>query len=351
MSQKTISIDDLFPPEYRDEDGIISLSRIAEYRQKCYDLADEITRARNVSFQQRKTIFLIDVQGIYLALIEWMGEKGIPVAGGELLSRFAVHLLSVAMLEVEDRERLELDPKAIDYEDLYLACYRKDRKKLEFVEAVNRLLGDLELFFAPFPLKEVKAHLSKRMLNGKNIQLRKDTDAVENGIVKLPWGERNYRFYDKFVADIKDGFDVRRMEKGFFNFYVNAQGLKYCDEKEVDIRIAIRAMDIAIGGEAEAICIVSSDQDFMPLHDRCRDAGLRTYHADVAKFSKQANVGRKIRELGADAIAVVIPKDLAWRIIQEYVTSPSLLSLTPDQYKALWNVHCENYDDPYHPYG
>jgi hypothetical protein len=42
---------------------------------------------------------------------------------------------------------------------------------------------------------------------------------------------------------------------------------------------------------------------------------------------------------------------LPWQIIQEYVSSPSSLYLTKEQYNALWTLHCKLYDDPYYPYG
>src|SRR5277367_5684286 len=98
-------LENMFPPECRSENGALSSALIAEHTKNSYALADKIARSSEIKFQHRKTIFLVDVQGIYLALIVWMENKQIPIADGRLLGRLAAHLLSQATSMVESRER------------------------------------------------------------------------------------------------------------------------------------------------------------------------------------------------------------------------------------------------------
>lgn len=320
---------------HRVELGLNDLfSRI--FKQK--ELAEAAVEKHAIREEKRKTIFLIDVQGLYLGLITWMAKSEIPLSSGALIGNLAANLVEEAVSSVERLDAVEFAPGGVDYRSFVDWVVRQDCQKVTSTTKVNRWEFEVELFFAPSPLHRVQRRLQQELRKGRTKALSDLERNLEEGLVPIHGRLRNYRYYDDFVAVLKDHFDAIDVEKGFFNFSICRNGLRYFDEKEVDIRIAVRAMDIT-QGEADAICIVSSDQDFMPLHQRCRDGGLRTYHADLAKFDQHENIGRKIKELGEDLILVEMPKWMSGDILQKYTGSPQMIVLNDAEYKALWLLY------------
>ncbi len=53
--------------------------------------------------------------------------------------------------------------------------------------------------------------------------------------------------------------EYSKLEEGFFSLYIGPKGLQNFDEKEVDTRVAIRAMDACYNYEAESlgtVCVI-----------------------------------------------------------------------------------------------
>src|SRR5699024_8354738 len=92
--------------------------------------------------------------------------------------------------------------------------------------------------------------------------------------------------------------------EGFFGSYVEPKGLQHFDEKEVDIRLSISAMDSLYEGNTNAICIVSSDQDFLPIHERADAFNVMSFQADLAKFREDDKIGRTSRRWTGDLFVV-----------------------------------------------
>ncbi|MBB1492899.1 NYN domain-containing protein [Paracoccus sp. MC1854] len=298
-------------------------------------LARELVASPSVRYECRKTIFLIDLYGIYLRVTEWMAENRVPITTGELPSRIAAFLLWNAMEEVRKREQAEISFSGMDFQKLVGEFLFRREEDVPTADSVTHLDMRWELFYAHSPLKEIKRIL--KTTRSLDPSLERKLANLRKGIVETPYGTRDYRVYDDFIARLSSWLTARCAEPGFYNIRVNRGGV-CLDEKEVDIRIAIRAMDIMAGNEADAVCIVSSDQDYMPLHVRIKEAGLKTYHADVAKFDMPDNIGRKIRGMGDDAIHVRMTPDIPHDLIKQYVQPPILLDLHGGQYEALWRI-------------
>lgn len=299
----------------------------------------EICKPTSVPFEARKTVFLIDLFGIYHRVMEWMAHNDVPVSDAELPSSIAGHLLTDAMLKVRKHELEEFGAPGMDFDDLVRKlCVYFEGEAEPAPSRVNRIEIRWEFFFAPSPVGRITEKLKswgKKTPNRERL-LRQ----VSLGKVPTGFEVRDYSIYDSFIQELRNWLDAKLADPGFYGIHVNENVISL-SEKEVDIRIAIRAMDIMAGNEADAICIVSSDQDYGPLHERIQDAGLRCYFADVAKFARRDNVGRKIRHL-ENTVTVGLSDKFFWRIIEEHVGSPQMLRLTNDQYSALYRIYREH---------
>ena len=212
----------------------------------------------------------------------------------------------------------------------------------------------IELFYAPVPLAAIEWQLKKHARTG-SAEARRQLDDIRNGLLKPHGDARDYTHYDDFIQCMKRSSAVSGWEEGFFNFYVGSLGLKSFDEKEVDTRIVIRAVDACVDYEADSICIISSDQDFVPLHERGDRSGVRTYQADVSKFATPDRVGRRIRNLGDRFIPVGIDPLWPMRAVCEACGHDPFNGVPVDnhisekisrrEFSALCQLHNEMNDD------
>nr|RDS94508.1 NYN domain-containing protein [Cereibacter sphaeroides f. sp. denitrificans] len=331
----------IFPEGWLDADGRYSAERRLAHDRGTNALVQQIINARDVTYKNRKVTTLVDVQGIYLGLLEFFRVNEIPVRNDHLLSRFAVQLICAVQEDVAQRERDDLGVQGVDYEKLWTICERRDEAKLRSISVIRHITHTTELFFAPSPLSEI---CRKAKFLSKDDKIRQlIIDNATQGLAVTQWGTRNYRFYDDFVGSLATLLEAKSSERGFFGVHVK-DALLRLDEKEVDIRLAVRAMDVMAGAEADALLIVSSDQDYMPLHQRCRDAGLRTYHSDVANFFRVGKTGRKIKDLGDHFILADFSRGFFWLLINEY--QQGYLPLSAQEYSALWTLHQRSGYDP-----
>ncbi|WP_306755256.1 NYN domain-containing protein [Paracoccus actinidiae] len=314
------------------------ITKVLPYDQ-ALQLARDYVASPSVRFARRKTVALIDLYGIYRGVTQWMGKHDVPPTTAELPARIAGHLLWSAMRQVREREQQELPFSGRDFDSLVgNFMITMEGQDAPNPDCVTELDMRWELFYAPSPLKQVERALIARRRHIPDIDRK--LERLQTGVIDTQHEQRDYRIYDDFIHELTTWLGARNEQPGFYNIIVKPQ-VVCLDEKEVDIRLAIRAMDIMAGNEADAICIVSSDQDYMPLHERVRDAGLNTYHADVAKFDNPRNIGRRIQGMDEQAIQARMTKEITGVLIQEYVGSPQMLHLTSEQYSALWRIHHE----------
>lgn len=105
-------------------------------------------------------------------------------------------------------------------------------------------------------------------------------------------------------------------------------------------------MDALYNYEADVICVVSSDQDFLPLSKKASEFGVSFYQADLAKFNSQDNVGRKIKELGSKFLKGRIDPSWPLKVIceasnSEEHESSALYEIDEDELKTLCQMHNE----------
>ncbi|MGY3978585.1 NYN domain-containing protein [Aeromonas mytilicola] len=326
--------------------------KILNDKQKAVQFAMD---ASNSTITPHKTLILVDLQGIYLAFHKWLSEHNIPIDDGLIIGKFA-HLQiestsrEVALRLARSQPHPTMDLRSlvesmkINYVDdkPFLGEELKVLKNGKYLDISMRF----ELFYAPVPLKEIEWRLIKSAKNGSEeaiSQLRK----IKSGVVtRKGIFERNYKAYDDFVSYLKETVHYSGSHEGFFGYYVSEHGLNNFDEKEVDIRIAIRAMDALHTHEADSICIISSDQDFLPLHTRADDFGITTFQADLAKFKKDDKVGSKFKNMGDRFIRGDIDPTWPLNILTDAISSPARGHFATHNYSenelhALCQLHNE----------
>lgn len=327
----------IFPDSWLDEHGVLSLDKMSTRKVMAEEAVAKIVDHPNVAFETRKTLFLVDVYGIFLRVTDWMRKNDIPVTTSDLPIRYAVELLMIAADGVRKRENGQLSIEGLDYDDLVNQIYTESHDESATITAVTRIQQGWELFFAPAPIEEIK-HRAERA-SKQNIVWEKFLTDAKQGVVNTEHGRLDYRIYDDFTEGLAEFLGAKIAEKGFYRVHIDQhKGTVGLSEKEVDIRIAIRTMDFATSGEGAAICIVSSDQDYMPLHDRCKDSGISAYHSDVAKFDMHHNIGRRIKEMEHDHVLVSIEEEIHNGIIAEHLEPKGPLTLTSEQYSAIWQL-------------
>ncbi len=325
------------PEETLDSHGQFSRERYSRYVQSCVARAEAMSAAPGVACREHRVLCLVDLQGIYLALTRWLRERDFPLENGLVVSRLAVLLLKSVIQQIEDDVMSSEAEGAITFERLVDLIYSKKLTGSRQFESVTKIEPSIELFYAPAPLKDIAWQLRKEERKGSH-EARRQLRDLERGILSVHQTPRDYSVYDDFIKSLMRDPLVSRSEQGFFNFYVGARGLQSFDEKEVDIRIAVRAVDACHASECDALCVVSSDQDFMPLHERCERAGLRSFQADVTRLSG-GWPGRRLKNLGAGFIAAGTKPEWPLRIIIEASRPVGLYDLSARELEALCRIH------------
>jgi len=310
--------------------------------------------ASNSTIKPHKLLILVDLQGVYLALHKWISENNVPIDDGLIIGRFARLQIERTAKEVAVRLVNSHPRPAGDLRQLFESIeidYVADRaylgKRLDVLKEGTYLDISMifEMFYAPVPLNKIEWELMKSARHSAEAkdQLRK----VKSGVVtRTGIFERDYKVYDDFVSYLKESTYHSCSHEGFFGYYVGPHGLKNFDEKEVDIRIAIRAMDALHNREADSICIISSDQDFMPLHERADDFHVSSFQADLAKFMESDKVGKKFKAMGERFIRGGIDPIWPLEVLTEAISKPDIghfatHSFSEQELHALCHLHNE----------
>lgn len=334
-------------PLHKNNDARDTWQRIFNDKSKVVGHGME---AANSKIEPHRVLMLVDVQGIYLGLQSWLSENNVPMYDGVILASFAHLQIERAGREIALRVVSAHPAPAYDLKDLFDAVsieYVNGKAYLgrELQVARNATYLDIsiefEMFYAPAPLKQIEGQLFRAARSGSR-DAREQLKMAEAGII-TPRGafKRDYKVYGDFVSHLKKSVLHAGSQEGFFSFYVGDRGLSHFDEKEVDTRIVIRAMDALHNKEADSLCIVSSDQDFMPLHSRAADFGIGSFHVDLSKFTEQDRVGKRIRDLGHRFIRCGIDPEWPLQVLLAGVSAPSLGHFAEHNYSAEeWSSLC-----------
>ncbi len=270
-----------------------------------------------------------------------------PIRDGLILSRFAFFQIYDAFERIKrsviehaggefaDFDGVTEDIRTTDNEGIWI---NSSKTYLKFSP-------QFDLFYAPAPHKDIEWKLRKEARSG-NINLQRLAENASKGVIEIYGSERDYNAYDDFIAKLKANPEYSQSQQGFFCYHVGPKGINRFGEKEVDTRIVIRAMDALYNYEADVICVVSSDQDFLPLSKKASEFGVSFYQADLAKFNLQGNVGRKIKELGSNFLEGRIDPGWPLKVILEASKSDehnlsALYEIDEDELRVLCQMHNE----------
>lgn len=336
------------PEELKQFTEEITPENWTKYRETAEKFAEQAIKNSGLRIETHRILVLVDLQGMYLGLHKWLHDRDFPIEGGLVLSRLA----TFQILDVFDRIKkrvLQIPGEPLtDFEDVVKSIAQEEpggsirlRRKSTYI----RFVPQFELFYAPAPLKKIEWQLRKKAKEGSAMAMQQ-LKKTEAGIIANHLFERDYAAYEDFVSKMKANPEYSKSEQGFFSFYVGPKGLQHFDEKEVDTRIVIRAMDSFYNYEADSVCVVSSDQDFMPLHDRARDFGIKTFQADLAKFLNTDNMAKKFKELGDNFLPGRIdpswPMDIiieALEVTHNGITDRAMYTLSEAEISALCRLH------------
>lgn len=295
-----------------------------------------------------KLLILVDLQGMYFGLVDWFHEHQVPIDDGLLLAAFAQLQIERTAKEVAARVVAEHQPAAHDLHHLVRSIEVEFKDGKPYLARELQVAADatyleismkFELFYAPVPLDEIAWHL-RGAANRGSATARDQLSKIEAGVVtRERVFERNYRSYADFAKNLEQSIFHAQTQQGFFNFYVGKNGLSTFDEKEVDTRIAVRFMDALHYAEADSLCVVSSDQDFTPLHSRAQDFGVPSFQIDLSKFTQQEKVGKRLKALGPRFIQCGI--DPAWplHVLTKAVTAPDVGHYAESNFsRAEWDA-------------
>lgn len=300
-----------------------------------------------------KVLILVDLQGVYFGLQSWLRENNVPMEDGAILSSFAQAQIERTGKEIASRVVNAHSTPAYDLSTLLDAieinyidgkAYLGNELKVAKDSAYLDISMIFEMFYAPVPLSQMEWQLKKSASRGHPTakdQLRK----IESGVVaRKGVFERNYKVYDDFIDNLKQSPLCSGSHKGFFSYYIGPDGLRNFDEKEVDTRIVVRAMDALYKSEADSLCIISSDQDFLPLHERAEEFGITSYQVDLSKFTEQDRVGKRIKGLKDRFIQCGIDPNWPLQVLVDGLSAPAKghfakYNFSRDEWDSLCALH------------
>lgn len=300
-----------------------------------------------------KLLILVDLQSIYLAFHKWLSDHKVPIDDGLIIGRLGHFQIERISKEVANRLAISQPSATADLSDLLDSIkieYIDDRPHLGSTLNVLKngtyldISANFEMFYAPVPLREIEGKLWVSARRG-SAEAKNQLTKVRAGIVTRKGAfERDYKAYDDFIAHLKESTLHSCSQEGFFGYSVGEHGLRYFDEKEVDIRIAIRAMDALHKREADSICIISPDQDFLPLHARAKDFGVPCFQADPAKLATTDKTGSRFKTIGARFIRAGIDPSWPLKILIEAMSAPdygvfATHALSEVEIQALCRLH------------
>lgn len=304
----------------------------------------------NSTIKPHKVLILVDLQGVYFALHRWLSDNNVPMDDGVILGSFAHLQIKRTGQEIASRVIGTQSTPTYDLKELFDSIEVKNIDGKTYLGNELKVAEDatyldismsFEMFYAPIPLEKMKWQLKKAAKRGSPAA-RDQLKKIESGVViRQGIFERNYKVYDDFVSYLKKSIHHARSHEGFFSFYVGDHGLNNFDEKEVDTRIVVRAMDALHNGEADSLCIVSSDQDFIPLHSRADDFGVTSFQIDLSHFTEQDRVGAKIKDLKHRFIRCGIDPDWPLQVLLQGVSAPTMGYFAEHNYsRDEWNTLC-----------
>lgn len=122
-----------------------------------------------------------------------------------------------------------------------------------------------EVFYAPFDQDDIVKKLKEAYAGeiGNNIEVAAVHEALQ-GRVQVYQDKRDYKYYNKFAERLQTNKALRR--EGNNDVFVDwsSRQLRF-KEKQVDVSLAVRAMELLYAENISYIAVVASDIDFLPV--------------------------------------------------------------------------------------
>lgn len=327
----------------------LDAERIANAKRNALALALEHARAKVVEF---RALGLVDLQGLYLQLYKVLTGINFPLESGLVIGKFAALQINEIFREIPLIVQRKYGQKVGILKDLIDEIRIETINGKSYLKQAPKVLQDgiyvdvqpsFEVFYALPDMSKIAWHLRREANKGSAVaksQLR----AIESGILRTKHFERNYKHFPEFVNLVKGDEYCNGSEEGFFSYMVNADGLNRFDEKEVDVRIALRAMESLYEKQTDALCIISSDQDFIPIKGKCDKHGVEFFQADSSKFVDGEHVGKKIVDLSESFIRGTFKPEWPFTVLSEFIRPKSecgsgRIGLTKNEVRALVSFH------------
>lgn len=318
-------------------------------RHEALRLALQHANAEVVEF---KALALVDLQGIYLRLHEVLTGINFPIESGTVIGSLGALQINGVFVEIQQAIKQKLGGRIGILQEVYDEIEVGLAEGKTYLARAPRVLQDgkyllvepaFEVFYATPPLTELRWPLGQEERKG-SLQAREQLRLLKSGKIRHPNFERDYRFFSEFVEVVKGSPRCRGYAEGFFSWRVGPKGLQYLDEKCVDTNIVIRAMEALYEKHADVLCIISSDQDFIPLKEKCERFDVQFFQKDAAKFFSGTYVGKAITSLGDNYVAGTFKPEWPIGILTEHLRPGSnkgylLDGITEKEALALASFH------------
>ena len=316
----------------------------AERFREANALCDRIMRAKDVKFQKIQVKILVDCYGVYHNLFQILNDLrskyngdnwGVELPMMAELAWSTLKNLEWQIREAEARSKeipaLSASPfendctEIISKENLRQICLKFiegeiDEQNLRIICEVFDIQFNYEWFFAPFPKAELENRTRNQLTRAWRDQSLEKLRRLERVLEQARRSEitlfnkvRDYSIYADFIEKIAKRMSHPENQeiyhKGKYNFFVSDEGLRYFDEKQVDTLICIRAMEILLNYEADVVCIVFSDTDFVPLLYRFKQAEMSIYQS-YAVSVKDRRLAKEHQLLVDEGI--FLPSTISW---------------------------------------
>jgi len=158
-----------------------------KFRSAQVAVAEQAIKRVGAKLETHKLLVLVDLQGMYLNLHEWLSKKGFPIEGGLVLSRMAFFQIHDVFQRISTRTLKSRDGTVLDFESLLEQIEQAGSGgtiKISPKSTYLRVVPEFELFYAPSPLADIEWKLRKQARSG-SIEARKQLDQIQTGILRF----------------------------------------------------------------------------------------------------------------------------------------------------------------------
>jgi len=157
-------------------------------------VAQQALERVGAKLETHNLLVLVDLQGMYLGLHEWLSKRGFPIDGGLVLSRLAFFQIHDVFERIKAKTLKSPDGPFLDFEDLLKQIEQAGPGGLIKITPGStylRVVPQFELFYAPSPLEKAEEDFRKYLKQG-SFEAQSQQNKLKAGILKNRNFERDY---------------------------------------------------------------------------------------------------------------------------------------------------------------